>query len=206
MTRTPPDLTRYRRPLIFGGSFDPPHLAHVALPKRVAEAIHADAVLYIPAGRAPHKLDRAQTAPAHRLAMLRLALADEPDAVILTEELDRAVDGRPSYTIDTLEALRPRLAPDATMRLLIGTDQVKIFETWKDWQRIIELAEPVVMVRPPQTPRDLPEAWRDRVVEAPVVEVSSTQLRQRLAAGEPTRDLLHPAVADYIAEHGLYRA
>ncbi|MEM6458630.1 MAG: nicotinate (nicotinamide) nucleotide adenylyltransferase [Planctomycetota bacterium] len=201
-----PDLSRYRRPLIFGGSFDPPHVAHLTLPAAVAEAIDADVVAYVPAARPPHKLDLKQTDATHRVAMLRLVLADRPDAVVLTDEIDRAADGRPSYTVETLEALRPRFAQDAVMRLLIGTDQVAIFDSWHRGDRIVELAEPVVMMRPPTCSDSLPGAWRGRVVEVPETDVSSTEVRRRLAAGKPTDGLLHPGVAAYIAEHGLYDA
>ena len=203
------DLTAHRRLLIFGGSFDPPHRAHVHLPEQVRQAIEADVVVYLPAGRAPHKLDKVQTDPAHRLAMLRLALADAvaaSTAVVLDDEIRRvAADGRPSYTVDTLEALKQRIAPGAEMRLLIGTDQVNIFESWKDWQRILQLAEPVVMVRPPETVDDVPEAWRPRVVEVPAMDVSSTEVRRRVAAGEPLGQTVAADVADYIGAHGLYR-
>ncbi|MEO0514676.1 MAG: nicotinate (nicotinamide) nucleotide adenylyltransferase [Planctomycetota bacterium] len=203
-----PDLSGYRRLLIFGGSFDPPHVAHVDLPRLVARAINADVVVYVPAGRAPHKLDKVQTDPAHRLAMLRLALADEPGnpgAVVWTGEVDRVADGRPSYTVDTLEDLAERIAPDAQMRLLIGTDQVDIFESWYRAERVIELAEPVVMMRPPTTRDDLPAAWRDRVVVVPTTAVSSTTVRQRVAEALPLDDAVHPDVAAYIHEHNLYR-
>ncbi|MEM9882264.1 MAG: nicotinate (nicotinamide) nucleotide adenylyltransferase [Planctomycetota bacterium] len=205
MTATP-DLSRYRRPLIFGGSFDPPHVAHVTLPAAAAEAINADVVAYVPAARPPHKLDLKQTDATHRIEMLRLALADRPDTVVLTDEIDRAADGRPSYTVETLEALQPRFADGAVMRLLIGTDQVAIFDSWHRGDRIVELAEPVVMMRPPAQRGSLPGVWRGRVVEVPETDVSSTEVRRRLAAGEPTDGLLHPEVAAYIAEHGLYRA
>lgn len=209
-----PDLSRCRRLLIFGGSFDPPHVAHVELPRCVAEAIGADVVVYIPAGRAPHKLDQQQTDPRHRLAMLKLAIADEPHAVVLSDEIERAADGRPSYTVDTLETLRRRLdaagsadtsSGGAEMRLLIGTDQVAIFESWREWERVMELAEPVVMMRPPHTAEDLPPAWRDRVVAVPETPVSSTAVRARVAAGRSLEGWVHPDVAAYIAEHGLYR-
>ncbi|MEM1107147.1 MAG: nicotinate (nicotinamide) nucleotide adenylyltransferase [Planctomycetota bacterium] len=199
-----PDLTPYRRLLVFGGSFDPPHLAHVELPLLVAAKIGADVVVYVPAGRAPHKLDKMQTDPAHRLAMLRLALADLPHAVIATDELDRADDGRPSYTVDTLEALAERLHPEAEMRLLIGTDQIDIFNSWYMAERVIELAEPMVMMRPPTTSDDLPEAWRNRVVAVPTTPISSTAVRQRVAAGDPLDGWVAPEVAAYIAEQGLY--
>lgn len=200
-----PDLSVYRRLLIFGGSFDPPHAAHVDLPRRVAQAIDADVVVYVPAGRAPHKLDKVQTDPVHRLAMLRLALADEPGTLILTDELDRVADGRPSYTVDTLEQLNQRIAPNAEMRLLIGTDQVDIFDSWHQAPRVVELAEPVVMMRPPTTLDDLPPAWRPRVVAVPTTSVSSTAVRQQIADGQPLTDAVHPDVAAYIHDHKLYR-
>lgn len=198
------DLFRYRRLVIFGGSFDPPHVGHVALPRAVAAAIGADVVAYVPAGRAPHKLDQQQTDPAHRLAMLELALADEPGAVILRDEVERVADGRPSFTVDTLEHLATRIDRDAQMRLLIGTDQVAIFESWKDWRRVEELAEPVVMLRPPAVAEDLPQRWRDRVVVVPESPVSSTAVRARVASGQSLDGWVHPAVASYIADHGLY--
>ena len=197
------ELARSRRPLIFGGSFDPPHRAHVELPRLVAEAIDADLIVYVPAGRAPHKLDRKQTDPMHRLAMLRRAVEGIPDAVVWPGEIERAGDGRPSYTVETLETLRGLMPIDAVPRLLIGSDQVAIFETWKDWRRIVELAEPVVMVRPPDRVDDLPAAWRGRVVELPAMDVSSTRLREagRVGWGQD----LAPGVAGYIEKHGLYR-
>lgn len=215
-----PDLTGYRRLLIFGGSFDPPHRAHVELPAAVAKAIGADVVVYIPAGRAPHKLDKVQTDPAQRLAMLRLALSPQEGAigdiatesgcatVVLDDEIRRAEDGRPSYTVDTLEALAKRIHPDATMRLLIGTDQVDIFEKWYRWERVVELAEPVVMRRPAtgeDQPPALPPVWEPRTVELTVTDLSSTAVRQRVRDGQTLEGWVHPAVADYIADHGLYR-
>lgn len=209
---SPTDLTAYRRLLIFGGSFDPPHTAHVDLPGQVARAIDADVVVYIPAGRAPHKLDKVQTDPAHRLAMLRLMLKDVPGTIVLADEINRVADGRPSYTVETLEDLRTRVHPDAQMRLLIGTDQVDIFASWFKWQRVIELAEPVVMMRPAapsdsptDPPAELPEVWQRRVVGVTQTDISSTAVRRRVREGLPLDGWGHPGVADYIAEHGLYR-
>ena len=202
-------LGGYRRLLIFGGSFDPPHRAHVELPEAVRVALGADVILYLPAGRAPHKLDKQQTAGVHRLAMLRLALADAiaaDTAVVLDDEIRRVEeDGRPSYTVDTLEDLATRVAPGAEMRLLIGTDQVEIFESWKDWQRVIELAEPVVMVRPPETVADVPADWRGRVVEVPALDVSSTEVRGRVAAGVSVVEMVGERVAAYLSGHSLYQ-
>lgn len=211
----PPSLSGYRRILLFGGSFDPPHRAHVELPQQAAQAIGADLIAYIPAGRAPHKLDKVQTDPEHRLAMLRLALADVADTVptvVLTDEIDRGPD-EPSYTVDTLEALSKRVDPGATLRLLIGADQLRIFDQWREPERVIELAEPVVMVRPPETkasllaglPADERGAWADRLIEIDAMDVSSTDVRERVGSDRPIDDAVCDAVAGYIAEHGLYR-
>ena len=207
-------LTGYNSVLLFGGSFDPPHRAHTALPRLVAAQIGAQAVAYLPAGRAPHKLHLQQTAPHHRLAMLRLALEDEPETLVLTDEIDRGPD-QPSYTVDTLQRLREQVGSAVRLRLLFGGDQLMIFDQWRDAGQIIKLAEPVVMVRPPQTTASLLAAlpdddqrrqWPPRLVEVPRIDISSTLIRKRVAKGDPIdKDWVSPKVAGYIAEHGLYR-
>ncbi len=206
------DLTACRRVILFGGSFDPPHVAHTALPMLAMSAIGADAVAYIPAGQAPHKPRGSQSDAVHRLAMLRLAVADYPQACVLTDEIDRATDGKPSFTVDTLTALRSR-APKVTFRLLIGADMLRIFASWREPQRIEELAEPLVMVRPPDTHESLLAAlpaadrsrWSPRLIDLPLLDVSSTQLRALASRGEPLAGLVHPEVERYIRRHSLYR-
>jgi nicotinate-nucleotide adenylyltransferase len=200
--------------ILFGGSFDPPHVAHVSLPMAAREAVGADLVVYVPAAKAPHKLDKVQTDPIHRLAMLRLALQDIQHAALLTDELDRAADGRPSYTVDTLETIRNRLGADTLLRLLIGADQVRIFDKWREPKRVVELAEPLVMVRPPDMRDSLLASLRDeqarvewapRLVDVPEVDISSTDIRERVAQGKPVAGQVSPAVETYIREHGLYK-
>ncbi len=208
------NLADCRNLIIFGGTFDPPHVAHLVLPRLARQAIGADAVAYVPAARSPHKLALEPTPAHHRLAMLRLTLAHEPHALILTDELDNATRGRAvSYTVVTLEALRLRLHPQATMRLLLGSDQMLVFNQWHKSQRIIELAPPLVMMRPsstsnaPATPAapfdDGP--WRNHMLTLPQMEISSTDLRRRLSQGETGSGWLVPTVADYIRRHRLYR-
>ncbi|MFA9479920.1 nicotinate (nicotinamide) nucleotide adenylyltransferase [Phycisphaerales bacterium AB-hyl4] len=209
----PMDLTRCRNVIIFGGSFDPPQRAHVELPEQVRRAIHADVVAYMPAARSPLKLGRRQASAEHRLNMLRLALADRPHTVVLTDELDRAADGRPSYTVDTLEALRRRLPAEVQLRLLIGADQVYTFDQWHRAARVIELAQPIVMVRPPDTRATLLDAltpttrqqWEPRLVAVDAMPISSTMVRESVQRNEPIDDLVPAPVARYIAEHDLYR-
>lgn len=211
-----PSLTNLSHLIVFGGTFDPPHRAHVELPRLAMQQIGAQAVVYIPTGRSPFKVGQQQTPAHHRLTMLQLALQDEPWAVILTDELDRAEKqpDQPSYTVDTLEALRRRLGDAVQMRLLLGADQFRLFHRWHQAQRIIALAQPLVMVRPPATrdellsklpPGESTATWSSRMIDLPLLDISATDIRHRLAEGQPTDDLLAPAVADYIHQHGLYR-
>ena len=252
MTQGSPRGESSRLLLLYGGSFDPPHRAHIELPLRIRRQLGAEAVAYIPAALSPLKSDRKPTPAHHRLAMLSLALAGRDDAVIFTDEIDRAGTGRAgsnheasplhrhdvtpdpashrldatdpgqmqaepgaaSYTIDTVRALRKRLPRDMQLRLLIGADQVLLFDRWKDADELEQLAEPVVMLRPPWTgdrlwaeaPSWLDRArWEPRLVSTPMLEVSSTQVRQRIAEGKRIDHLVPQPVADYIARHGLYR-
>ena len=201
------------RLLVFGGTFDPPHVAHVALPPLVARRLGCERILYVPAAVNPLKTGYDPTPGAHRLAMLRLALARVPDAEISSLELDRP---GPSYTVDTLEALRGQLEPETELYLLIGSDQALVFEKWKRWQRILELATPAVMVRPPLDEagyrRRLSETysaqqaqrWLEWTADVPYLDVCATELRQRLLEAGDVRGLLQPAVLAYIRENGLY--
>lgn len=210
------DMKPYQKILVFGGSFDPPHVAHVQLPAMAMEAIEANAVAYVPAASQPLKQDVLQSPAEHRLAMLRLAVADVPHAVVLTDEIDRAKSGsqtKPSYTVDTLETLRDQFSEKISLRLLIGTDQMQVFDQWQSPDRVIELAEPLVILRAPQTPVSamdmLPKGydrheWVQRLIELPPIELSSTEIRNRVASRESISDMVDPAVERYIHRHHLY--
>ncbi len=201
--------------LVFGGTFDPPHLAHLELAGLARETLGARGVIYIPAGQPPLK-DAAGVTPArHRLAMLRLLLAAQSWAVIDACELERAAAGTPTYTVDTLKDLRRRLGPGVTLRLLIGGDQLRRLDRWKSPDEVVSLAEPVVMVRPPDTAASLlaglpaefdPTAWAPRLLDLPLRNNSATEIRARVAQGLPMDELTLPAVAGYIREQQLYRA
>ena len=171
--------------------------------------------MYIPVAVNPIKTDSLTTPAEHRLAMLRLAVADVPGAQISTIELQRC---GPSYTIDTLRALRDELGPQTRLYLLMGSDQALVFHDWKDWQQILDLATPAVMVRPPLDVdafsgrlRETYEAgeadrWRGWLIAVPQLDICATDLRHRLATDGDARGLLQPTVWRYIREHGLYRA
>jgi nicotinate-nucleotide adenylyltransferase len=196
--------------LVFGGSFDPPTLAHVTLPPLAAESIGASRLIYVPVAVSPHKTDTPPTSAKHRLAMLRLALADTDGAEIDTRELDR---GGVSRTIDTLESLRAEVDASVSLRLLIGTDQARSFDRWYRWEEILRLADPVVMARGDDEVREVladieqtqgrPAAaeWMNRLLTLPRMDHSSTRAR---AATTCLRDDVPEAVAAYIESHELY--
>ena len=207
------DLTRCKTVIVFGGSFDPPHVAHTRLPRLVMERIGADAVAYVPAAQSPLKAAGPRTAVQHRLAMLHLALDDCDHAMIVTDEINRTAAGQPSYMVDTLEGLRRQLGGRVQLRLLIGSDQLRQFDRWKASPRVIELAEPLVMVRAPATIRSilaaLPAGYRDadwapRLIEVKPMRISSSMIRRRMATGHSLDHLVTEPVAAYIRKHRLY--
>ena len=128
---------------IFGGSFDPPHMAHMALAQHAVEQFNLDELRIIPTGDAWHKI-RALTPSPHRLAMTRLAFADVPKVVVDPREIDRK---GATYTFDTLQELHVE-QPDAELYLFIGADQARAFQTWHRWQDILRMATVVVAARP----------------------------------------------------------
>jgi len=202
-----------QRILIFGGTFDPPHRAHVQLPALVARQLGCGRIIYIPAAQSPLKSQAPLTAAEHRLAMLELAIGEVRDAEISTIELDR---GGPSYFIDTVAALREQFGKEADLRFLIGADQALEFHHWKDWPDILRVAAPAIILRPPWTRQMLGEAmrkeygadeaarWLAWLVDTPLLDISATAIRRRLVEGERVDDLLDPVVIGYIRTHRLY--
>lgn len=186
------------RTLVFGGSFDPPHLGHVGPPVAALQCLGFDRLLYVPAAVSPHKVDLPPVPAKHRLAMLHLAIEGIPQAEVSLVEVDR--EG-PSLTIDTLSALRDTIGGE--MRLLIGADQARVFFTWHRFEEIIALTEPVVMPR--AGGGALEPIWQGRLLPIPPIAVSSSQVRSALSSGASLDQLVPASVAAYIKEHGLYR-
>lgn len=205
---------------VLGGTFDPIHYAHLALAEEAAEALGLERVLFVPAGRPPHKPDTIITPGADRLAMVQLAVAGNPRFAVDRLELDR--DG-PSYTLDTLVALRgsedgaagragrsPRRAPDLT--LILSSEAFADLPSWHEPRRIVELAR--IAVSPREGYPDasaVVDRWfadlADRFVflDGPRIRLSASELRERAAAGRSLRYLVPDAVAAYIDDHALYR-
>lgn len=198
-----------RRIGLYGGSFDPVHQAHRVLADTALAQLALDELRWIPAGQPWQKTRR--LAPAkHRAEMVALAISDNPAFVLEKCEVERP---GPSYTLDTVKALQQRQSGPAQWFLIIGQDQLAGFCTWHGWLELLQRVTLAVAGRagvPVQAPAELLDTGH-RVValDMPSMAVSSTELRHRLAAGEPAVSLaprmVAPAVARYIDRHGLYR-
>jgi nicotinate-nucleotide adenylyltransferase len=188
---------------IFGGTFDPPHNAHVALACAALDELQLDEVRWIPAGR-PWQKARAITPAEHREAMVRAAIDGEPRFVLDRSELQR---NGPSYTLDTVRALAKE-RPEAQWFLVIGADQYAGLHTWRDWQQLLGLVTLAVANRPGPMPAMNEQVLRfpHRVVPLPMLDISATDIRARAARGLPIGSLVPAAVARYIESHGLYRS
>jgi len=191
---------------VIGGTFDPIHFAHLVAAQEAAWALSLDQVLFIPARQPPHKLGEPVTEAHHRLAMTRLAVERNQLFSVSTIEMERA---GPSYTVDTLRQLREE---GSEVSFIVGMDSLAELHTWHDPDGILELAEIVTVYRGGWEQVDLvalearlPTAkGRVRVIPIPALDISSTDIRSRVARGQPIRYLVPDAVADYIAEHKLY--
>ena len=191
---------------MFGGAFDPPHFAHVALARAAVEQLQLEELRIFPTGQAWHKA-QALSAPEHRLAMVRIAFANVPRTVIDERELRRP---GPTYTVDTLRELR-RERPGAQLFLLMGEDQWVSLTTWHEWEAIVQLALICVAARPSLataggTPAPtLPETVRSRQLSLPAMPDSATEVRVRAASGGDIAHLVPPGVARYIETNHLYQ-
>ena len=184
---------------VLGGTFDPIHNGHLAAASEVHAALGLDRILVVPADVQPFK-DAATVSPAQqRLEMARLAVA--ADARMEVSDVD-IVRGAPTYTVDTLADLAAA-HPGAELFFITGADALARIHDWKDSERLAGLARFVGVTRPGF---GLPEGLDEAVlVEVPALQVSSTDVRRRVATGQPIRYLVPGVVADYIEEHNLYR-
>lgn len=190
---------------MFGGAFDPPHAAHVALARAAIGQLRLDALHVLPTGDAWHK-ERTLSPAAHRLAMAQLAFSAIPGVVLDDRELKRT---GPTYSIDTLRELQ-REHPGAQLVLVMGEDQAAGFTRWHAWADIVQLAVLGVAGRGEAVAdaitalEGLPGARVERL-QLPRMPESATEIRARLTAGQDSAGLVDPAVASYIDRHHLYR-
>jgi nicotinate-nucleotide adenylyltransferase len=189
---------------ILGGTFDPVHIAHLAIAEQAVHQLDLDKILFVPAWIAPHKMACPDGVPAkdrteHRLAMLRLATAANPAFEICEKELERKGT---SYTVDTIQELREQFGPQAELFLLIGADNYAIFQSWREPDAIMDACRVAVYKRPgsPETDISCPFV----TLQGPQFVLASTWLRKQCAEGNSIRYLVPDAVREYIEEHRLY--
>ncbi len=205
--RDPADSSGEVRIGVFGGTFDPIHRGHLEVARAAARAADLEQVLLVPAGRPWLRESEPAASPQQRLEMTRLAARD--DSLLDVSDVDVVRDG-PTYSVDTLLDLRERYGQGAVFVLILGADSALTMDQWSRGDELSGLCEVLVIGRPGETwPSDLPPshpASRAKYVKGPMLQVSATDLRERLAAGADVSDSLVAAVTDYIRENGLYRA
>lgn len=197
---------------IYGGSFDPVHFGHLLMAESFREQFELDQLWLIPAAQPPHKQHRKLAPAKDRLEMLNLATSGHAALSVSTIEIDR--DGV-SYTVDTLSAVAEE-NPDAKLFLLIGSESLADLPTWREPKRICELATPAVVHRRGTdvdfdvlaglVSQERLAQIRDCQIDNPMIEISSTDIRERIATGRSIRYRTPRAVEKYIETHGLYRS
>ncbi len=187
---------------IFGGSFDPVHNAHLALARLAVAELQLDRLLWVPAGQ-PWQKQRAVTPAVDREAMVSLAIEGEPRFALSQVETRRQ---GPSFTLDTVRELEA-LHPGTRWYLVIGQDQYASFHTWHEWQALLGLVTLAIANRPdaPLSADSQVLRFPHEAVALPMMDISSTDIRERLAHGQGIDDLVPPPVARYIARHHLYQ-
>jgi nicotinate-nucleotide adenylyltransferase len=220
-----------KRIALYGGTFDPVHTGHTAVARNLLELFALDEVLFVPAHVAPHKRERRVSPALDRHAMLALATQGEPRFKVSPVELE--APERP-YTVETLAGFRERLGEGARLFFVMGADSWEEITTWREWERVLSLAEHLVVTRPGYglpvehvTPavrasvRDLQGATREEaeaalsepggprvyLTDVARVPLSATDIRRAVAGGDAARleGLVAPPVAEYILKYGLYR-
>jgi nicotinate-nucleotide adenylyltransferase len=195
---------------VLGGTFDPIHLGHLILGEEARVQFNLDRVLFIPAGAPWRKAGRYVSPSKHRLAMTEIAIADNPHFGISRIEIDRK---GPSYTVETLAALQEEYGPDTKLFFILGSDALGDLPFWREPKRILAQADLIVAERWGWTRQEHPElepeisAMGGRIahLDMPLIAISATRLRERLAAGRSVRYQVPDAVIDYILANDLYK-
>jgi len=194
---------------VLGGTFDPPHIGHLILAEEARLALGLGQVLFVPAGAPWRKAGQELSPREDRLAMVRLAVGDNPHFAVSALEIER--EG-PSYTAETLAALREKLAADSEVFFILGQDSLADLPNWWQPQRIISLARLAVAARTAWEPahadaleREVPGISQRLVwLDMPRIDISSTAVRERVRLGVSIRYWVSPGVEEYIRQHGLY--
>lgn len=191
---------------LYGGTFDPPHLGHLAIAEYIRDNLAIETVLFIPAYIAPQKIKRSVSSVEDRLKMLQLAISDHSGLQISEVEIQRK---GVSYSIDTIRQIKEEMdIRSKNLYFLIGADSLLEFHTWRDPGKILEESNVLVAGRPGFDIREVSEEFRNRIqmVSAPLIDISATMIRRRIREGKSIRSLVPAPVEDYILRKGLYRS
>ncbi|MBN2127885.1 MAG: nicotinate (nicotinamide) nucleotide adenylyltransferase [Sedimentisphaerales bacterium] len=198
---------------LFGGTFDPIHLGHATVAEAAARQIEAEKVIFIPAKCSPLKGFAPRAGDADRLRMIELTLADNETFLVSDCELHRPA---PSYTLDTVRHFKKEYGPATTVHWLLGADSIDDLVHWYGIEDLIDECSVTTMQRAGYETPDFDRfepAWgaqrvgklKRNVVQTPLIDVSSTEIRKRLRSGSNVEGMLHPDVIEYVNERGLYR-
>jgi len=197
--------------ILFGGSFDPIHTGHVLVARHAIQALDARKLIFIPANRSPHKTDSPAAGP-HRFAMIRKAIEGIDGFCVSDCELMRS---QPSYTLDTINFFREQFGSDVVLHWLVGADQLSNFDRWHRVEELLQRCRVSVMVRAgyplPDFSRfkdifskDIIDRLKSDILTTPLIDLDSTAIRRRIAAGSIPSDALPAGVLQYIKENHLY--
>ncbi|HWZ20572.1 MAG TPA: nicotinate-nucleotide adenylyltransferase [Ktedonobacteraceae bacterium] len=202
-----------RRIGVLGGTFDPVHYGHLVIAEEAYATLQLTEIVFIPAGQPPHKTNLEITSAAHRFEMLALAIASNPHFTISRVDLDRS---GPSYTVDTLQLLHKQWGENTAIYFIIGEDSLEDLLSWHDPSGVLEQLTYLVAVRRPgYNESEASYDWLETllpgikqrllVVEAPQLDISATDLRQRVSEGRPIKYQTPESVESYIVQYGLYK-
>ncbi len=191
---------------LYGGTFDPPHLGHLAIAEYIRDNLNIETVIFIPAYIAPHKIKYSVSSVEDRLKMLQLTISDHSGLQISKVEIQRK---GVSYSIDTIRQIKEEMdIRSKDMYFLIGADSLLEFHTWRDPDKILVESSVLVAGRPGFDIREISEEFRNKIqmVSAPLIDISATMIRRRIREGKSIRSLVPALVEDYILRKGLYRS
>lgn len=194
---------------VLGGTFDPPHIGHLVIAQEAVSQLCLSKIFFAPTRKPPHKLSNDITPIEHRLAMVQLAIAPHPRFALSRVDADRA---GPTFTVDTMRLLREQFGNDAELFFIMGMDSLASILTWHAPDQLIRSCKLAVFNRPGFTANlDELEARlpglsaRAVFLKSPTLEIAASDIQRRVRAGQPIAQLVPAAVADYIAQHNLYR-
>ncbi|NQT03876.1 MAG: nicotinate (nicotinamide) nucleotide adenylyltransferase [Planctomycetes bacterium] len=203
-----------RKIALFGGTFDPVHIGHTTIAADAARHIGAEKIIFIPAKRSPLKGFLPKANDKHRLKMIALAIAEQKTFEVSDCELKKPA---PSYTLDTVRKFQAEYGDDTLIHWLIGADSI---DDLTYWYQIIELIDTCILITMYRAGCEVPdftkfepiwgpqrtEKLQQNVIQTPLIDISSTEIRDRLASDRDVTDMLMPPVAEYIRKHGLYQS